>query len=127
MSESLLRADRRTREYLGGPGLGVVALVVVAAIIIPVSVSASGWSTFSTAAVLYSAAIAAATIAVGVRNNVSRAGKVAAAGTVAVLILFVVGFTGIFTMSDDFRWSGLSAATGMVLGSLTLGVLVRRV
>lgn len=126
MSEPVLKADRRTREFFGGPGLGVIALVVVAAVVIPVSVSASGWSTFSTAAVLYSVAIAAVVIAVSVRNHAVRAGKVAAAGSVAVLILFVVGGTGIFTMSDSFRWSGLSAATGMALGSLALGALIRR-
>ncbi|WP_315773079.1 hypothetical protein [Rhodococcoides kroppenstedtii] len=126
MNESLTRADRRAKDYLGGPGLGALALIVVAAVVIPVSASAAGWSTFSTAAVLYSAAIVAATIAVALRDTVSRAVRVAAAGTVAVLIVFVVGFTGIFTMSENFRWSGLSAVTGMVLGSLAFGALVRR-
>ncbi|OZC79870.1 hypothetical protein CH282_19655 [Rhodococcus sp. 06-418-1B] len=126
MNDALLRADRRTKDFFGGPGLGVIALVVVVAVAVPVVVSSAGWSTFGAAAVVYAVAIVAATLALAIRRGAGRSSVVAAGGAAAIAILFVVGYTGIFSMSDDVRWSGSSAVTGMVLGSLVLGLLVRR-
>ncbi len=126
MSGVLLRADERAKGYFGGPGISVLALVVVAAIAIPVSVSALELSTFSAAAGLYVLAIVAVIVATALRSGPARAGKVATAGIVAVAILFAVGWSGIFSMSADLRWSGLSAVTGVVLGSSSLGAILRR-
>lgn len=127
MSSSISAADHRTRAFFGGPGIGALALLLVAAVGIPLLVSAAGWSTFTAAAAIFTTAVIAVSVAAYIRRGAVRAGIVAAAGAVAVLILFLVGYTGIFSMSSEFRWSGLSAVTGIVLGSLTMGAVLRRV
>ena len=126
MATSFLELNDRTRSFFGGPGIGIVAALIAAAIAIPILVSLSDWSTFTTAASLFIGAVVAASIGTAFRNGAARAVWVAGAGFVSVLILFVVGATGIFSMSDDFQWSGLSAVTGIILGSVAMGAVLNR-
>lgn len=103
-------ADRKVRDILGGPGLTWVALVVAAAVALPITLATVG--PFGTGALAYTLGITPAAAIIARIRGQRHLLRFLVFASLATVVVVVVGATGAFGLADS--WSGGSACVAFL-------------
>lgn len=115
----------KIEKFFGGPRPAVVLPLLVAFLVVPLFLGWLGLSGFTVTVALYvGGALVAVTL--NARNDRQcRTVRVVAGALFSLVLLLLVGATGIFTFDGRLLWSGASAFAGVNLAVLFFVLFVR--